>query len=384
MILASNAHTLQDLRLCWIMEASQNRLLESGSTCAVPLPALKTFRSQGPHGFDKDGLTTLFSGVESLQGLHLESLAIQSGSVSVWADLLVYLVQEKAASISALKAVSLGAPINSELFWAAGSRLLCNCGSQIERLSINGSPKGTRMPFPQSLKDCFAENLTVQPKLKDLNLIWRDDTGVDIGTIRALPVVFPSVEHLHLTMSTFSPNIVESFLDLFKAFNSLRSLHLVFPIRNNNDLLYTFKLDILHKRGACTGFITRLVPLLPMLRYLSLSVYEYFHPELQPSYYIEVIHLKPLLSAHTDHFISKVKRPSGGPFSLRDLGKEYIDYKRSPKAFYRSYIGDKKVQFSQKPSWREYMGNPLAEKGLGCIYTDYIFTGQDTETTKEL
>jgi hypothetical protein len=53
------------------------------------------------------------------------------------------------------------------------------------------------------------------------------------------------------------------------------------------------------------------------------------------------------------------------------------------KAFHKASIGGKRVLFSQKPSWRENMGNPLVERGLTCIYADYLYGDESSAARRE-
>ena len=76
-------------------------------------------------------------------------------------------------------------------------------------------------------------------------------------------------------------------------------------------------------------------------------------------------------------------RSQNGEIDLEDLGKQYREHSNEKKAFYRAYIGNKRVQFSQKPSWRENMGNPLVEQGLTCIYADYLFADDNSALRRD-
>jgi hypothetical protein len=299
-LLAANAETLEELHLSWIVEASQLHLLATGSNGTrgagkvVPLPHLKIFRSKGPHCFYIDGLKLLLSETKRLETFHLDSLS--HAAALVWANMMNDITGDEtnARPYSELKSVTLGAPINSNIFWDAAAKLVSTCGTQLESISMNGSPKGAKTPFPQAFKDCFAGGMPVQPNLEKINIVWRDEVGVGEETVENIRSVAPRAEFLHILMEYPLVDGVNRLVDLFRPFESLRQLHMIFPLHDDNapaNILVSdarLKLDPDLSKKSCGEFIEKIAELLPSLKYLSWSIYEYFRPGDQPSYFVRV------------------------------------------------------------------------------------------------
>lgn len=304
-VLVANANTLEELHLSWIVESSQQHLFGvvphiQGRGKVAPLPKLKSFRSKGPHMFNPSGLLVLFSEVDSFEDLHLESLS--PASAIVWAHVMNQMTADEAPTIRGLQGVRFGAPISSTAFWDAAAQLISKSGGELRSIAINGSPKGAKTPIPQSLQNYITGGMPSQPNLERLVIIWRDGTGVGEETLKSLHATADTLEFLHLMISFPTLDSVNRVLDLVAPFERLRQLHLVFPFHDDDAPAHIHLLqkqlqrDIRGKTGMCSELSERIVGILPSLEYLSWTIYEYFRPEAQPSYFAKVFYSMPASS----------------------------------------------------------------------------------------
>ncbi|THH05635.1 hypothetical protein EW145_g4648 [Phellinidium pouzarii] len=220
-IVAQNSKTLEELRLNWIVEVSQSPLFSNYS--GPTLENLKVLALRGPQPFSLDGIRTVLGSGQSLEEIGLESLS--APTALAWAQILVNLRNENSQCIAEMRSVRFGAPNGCGEFWDSVAQFLCHCGSCLNTLSINGSPRGPVGAFPPALFNYFLKY--TQPNLSDLILIWRDDVGLAYDAALSLGMFCPSVNLLHVSLC-FPPGKSDNLLSLISPFIGLRRLHLTF------------------------------------------------------------------------------------------------------------------------------------------------------------
>ncbi|KAH8119058.1 hypothetical protein DFH11DRAFT_1562753 [Phellopilus nigrolimitatus] len=383
-ILSQNAGSLEELRLNWIMEISQNQLISGYS--GAPLMRLKVFASQGPHSFSMDGLKDLFGEARALEELRLESLS--APSALAWSQMLIHLTGDDHRRAEHIRYVSFGAATGCVEFWSSVAHFLCQCGDRMQYLCINGSPRGPSGPFPSGLLDYF--NAHEQPNLTSLILIWRDDTGLEPeSALSTLETFCPSIELLHTCLRFPCEECVDDLLSVISPFTKLRTLHLTFlrrPAVTNLDegtrvqilretrTLEIASEDIAHKGPLFRAFIESAAAHHSALEEVSWSIYDRLTFSAEgPVAYVKIKRPELSLQLNQERTKSRYENVKAS-YDLEDLGEKFREHE-SPEFRYRCPIGSKKVLLNQKPSWREEMGNPFLVNRRVCQYADFGMGG---------
>ncbi|KAI5120351.1 hypothetical protein M0805_009426 [Coniferiporia weirii] len=381
-IVSRNAGTLEELRLNWIMETTQTQLFSNYSSPV--LDELRVFATQGPQPVSADGLKRLLGDGQALEEIGLESLSVSSALE--WAQVLIELGGNGTRKAREVRSVRFGAATGCRNFWDSVAHFLCHCGDRLESICINGSPRGPSGPFPSALLDYFLEHR--QQSLSDLIIIWRDGVGLTPQFPPALESFSPSLNLLHVCL-LFPSSGVDSLSSMISPFTKLRRLHLTFLKHTNTDVqsllahVKTVKClseDIEQKGPLFQEFLRSAIASHPDLEEVSWSIYDKFGFSVEGP---KIIRESPCsetgeaLTIGDNAGESQSQKSATTAYSLKDLGEEFRKHDNPGSLRHRCPVGSKKVLLSQKPGWREEMGNPFVETRRVCQYADFGAGGRE-------
>ena len=287
--ISQNSDSLETINLQYVVETSQSPLFAkyNGSR----LKRLESFSIAGPQNVSSSGVLQMFGCGQSLKQLKLESLPMFS-AIS-WTSVLTDLAIPTADCAKGMDIVSFGAATGCFLFWdSVVAFLRGRCGSELKKLVINGSTKGSDDVLYPRLFDYLLE--VPQNKLTSFTLMWRDHLGLHPEQASQLSRFCPSVTMLHLCIlfPTTEASPTDLLLTIVSSFQKLKRLHLTFLAKSSGGdedelsdeeqraseaysaAMQKIKLDV-NKRGPVfTHFVHAAVRKLPNLEEVSWSIYD--------------------------------------------------------------------------------------------------------------
>lgn len=378
LILNKNASTLESARFTWVSTMPKNSLF-IGVAPSAPLTRLRALHITGQVKMAVDETFQLLQSCPALRYLHIDDL--DDAGALCWVQVLDRLIE--AGSHKAMKGLSFGGPKTTCCsWWTSVARFVDHLDGSLESIMIHARQLGTLAStvadMPDELQMSFLHRDNRHPRVTFLVLIWRAVRGMDYATVGGLAVTFPNLELLHCYIVHPRPCTLDELVETVAAFQKLKRLHFISPATTDVNAADSYQLpkDLppslagLHIAGDkypwAPYFLAAVIQRCPTLERVSWIRHEPWQETDEDCLFVHVRRHPSVACSLLIVALQIYRDAQGNVTRCESLVSTYYECKPTSPTFTYNVRPDAPLTLTQRPSWRDDMGQALVSEGGVC------------------